>query len=127
MKYLAIIPLCFGLVSCGTTDTLPNVSVGGVQVSSSGVSVGDENGSLSVGTDGTVNIQSDSGSMSVGSTGMTVTSGQDTVSVGQAGIAVGTGIKISSTGVVDISKDPEVQGIQEDIDRIFEDIGKEEK
>lgn len=122
MKYILIITLCFGLVSCGAGNNIPNINVGGVQISSSGVSVGDENGKISIGADGTVDMKSASGSVSIGGSGMTVSSGKDTVSVGADGVAIGTGMKISSTGVLDLSKDPEVQNIQKDIDKMFEDI-----
>ena len=61
----------------------------------------------------------------MGDGGMNMTNGDQTMTMSGGVVSVGTGIKIPVGGSSDM--DPEVENITKDIDKIFEDIGKEGK
>lgn len=90
MKYIILSFLFLGITSCVTptpsnessqTNSIPNIDVGGVQVSDSGVSVTNESGNVSIGANGALNVTNESGSISVQSTGTTMTSGSNTMTI----------------------------------------------
>lgn len=90
MKYLFLSFFLLGLTSCSLPNPLdkspdgnsiPNIDMGGVQISGSGVSVSGDDGNVSVDASGNMLINNASGSVSVGDDGMNVTSGSDAVTV----------------------------------------------
>ena len=139
MKYIVVSFLFLGLVSCslpGQSDVVkidswavvvPNVEMGGVQFSDSGISVSNESGNVSVSKDGGINVNNSSGGISVSKDGNVSVSWNSWITIGGTKILAGTGVKVSSIETVDMEKDSEVQKITDDINKIFDDIGKEEK
>ncbi len=139
MKYVVVSFLFLGLVSCsfpGQSDVVktdswavvvPNVDMGGVQFSDSGISVSTESGNVSVGSDGGLSVNNSSGGVSVSKDGNVSVSWNSWITIGGTKILAGTGVKVSSIETVDMEKDSEVQKITDDINKIFDDIGKEEK
>lgn len=102
MKYIFLVFLLLGLSACSLSnpfnkdaDTVPDASVERVQVSDSGAS---HSGS-SISSDSGTSVSSESGSVSVG-----------------------TGAKTPVQNTDDMEKDPEVQSITDDLDKIFSDI-----
>lgn len=61
----------------------------------------------------------------MGSEDINLTNGDQTMTMSGGVVSVGTGIKIPVGGSSDM--DPDVESITKDIDKIFEDIGKEGK
>ena len=136
MKYMVVSFLFLGLVSCSLQNStgedmekwvIVNPNTKWVQFSDSGISVSNESGSVSVDSNGSVNVDGSSGDVSVPKDGNVSISWNSWITIGGTKILAGTGVKVSSIETVDMEKDPEVQKITDDIDKMFDDIGKEEK
>ncbi|MDD5197972.1 MAG: hypothetical protein PHN60_03890 [Candidatus Gracilibacteria bacterium] len=124
MKYIILSVLLFGLASCSLSNlsqesseenTASGTSREGTQNSDSGAltSSGDINGES----------EDSSGSISedASETG-TVSSESGDIIRDEEDVRIGTGIEKGDKETNDVEKDPEVQSITEDIDKIFSDI-----
>lgn len=70
-------------------------------------------------------VDGSQGSAIYADTGAIITSGGTNITAGSGKISVGTGIQISPGG--NMEKDPEIESITQDIDKIFSDIENEGK
>lgn len=126
MKYIILSVLLFGFTSCSVSNPPSEISK---ENTASGTSLEwiQDSTSGSLTTSGSENIDSSDNSGSTSEeareTG-TISSGSGETRRDEEDVRTGTGVGKWDTETDDMSKDPEVQNIQKDIDAIFSDIEK---